>query len=126
MNKHISSLSKLELTEKYIGIFQPLEAIVVLYYRQYPELHDHDVLRAYEALLKYIKAKLTNYPLPQYKLVDFSQKLFEILFMFIESMENSYSHREIQECLKTLEKSLKLWNSSFGSRGYLNYISEFN
>ena len=40
----LTLLSKSEFTEKYISILQPLEVFVAGFYRQNPELHDHDVL----------------------------------------------------------------------------------
>jgi len=119
-------LSTSEFAEKYIELLQPLENSVVRTYREIPSLHDHDVLRVYEALLKYVKAKLTNYPLPQPKLEGTPLSLYLEQLSFIETQANSYSFKEIQECLKLLEKSVKLWNREFGSRGYFNYISRFS
>lgn len=125
MNIPVSSLSKSEFCEKYIGILEPLESFVTNFYRQYPKLHDHDVLRVYEALLKHFKARLTKFPLPKHKLEGISSEIYILQLQFLEQMESSYSLQEIQECLKTLEKSLKLWNKEHGSRGYLNFISNF-
>jgi len=118
--------SKREITEKYIGILQPMENFVVNFYRQHPEMHDHDILRVYEALLKHIKAKLTNFTLPQHKLEGISYDVYALQLKFLEGMESAYSLKEIQVCLKTLEKSVKLWNKERGSRGYLNFIAQFN
>jgi hypothetical protein len=119
-------LSKTEFAEKYIGILQPLEAFVAHFYRRYPEMYDLDVLRVYEALLKHIKAELTNFPLPEPKLGKISFEIYDQLFMFLEEMKSSYSLQEIQECLKTLERSLKMWSKDRGSRGYLGFIAQFN
>lgn len=126
MNVPSSTLSKSEFAQKYIGILQPLESLVADFYRQYPAMHDHDILRVYETLLKHIKAKLTNFPLPLHNLKGISNDVYALQIAFLEEMESSYSLKEIQECLKTLEKSLKLWNREYGSRGYLTYISQFN
>lgn len=120
-----SALSKSEFGEKYIEILQPLEAYVATFYRQNPSMHDHDILRVYEALLKRIKARLTNFPLPPPKLAGISLDIYTLHLNFLEKMESSYSLQEIQECLKTLEKSLKRWNREQGSRGYLNFITQF-
>lgn len=113
-------------SEKYMGILQPLEAFVSIYFRTNPMMHDYDVLSVYEALLKFIKAKITNYPVPEIKLKDLSLELYEALFYFIMSKEENYSWQEIQESLKMLEKSVKRWNSRNGSQGYLKFISQFN
>lgn len=118
-------LSKTELAEKYIEILQPLEALVSYNYYKNPELHDHDVLDVYVALLKYVKAKLTNFPLSQHNLIGISSILYEKQRLHLENMQKLYSLEEIQLCLKQLEKSVKFWNRERGSRGYLNYISKF-
>lgn len=125
MNTPLHMLSKTEMSEKYIGILQPLEALVSICYSQHTGLHDHDVLRVYEAHLKYFRAKLTNFPLPQHNLKGISSILYEQQHLFLEEMQKSYSLAEIQQCLKQLEKSVKLWNKEHGSRGYLNFISQF-
>lgn len=126
MSTSLSTLSKSEFAEKYIGILLPLEAFVVFSFRQHPKMYDSDVLCVYEALLKDIKAKLTNYTAPQHKLEGVSDEIYAELNKFLEEKCSSYSILEIQECLKTLEKSLKMWNRERGSRGYLNFINEFN
>jgi len=126
MNLPLSMMSKSQLAEKYIGILQPLEAVVSSYNHQHPELHDHDVLHVYEALIKDVRAKLTNFPQPQHNLRVVSNTLYVFLNTFVIEMQNSYSYEEIQQCLKQLEKSVKLWNRELGSRGYLNFISKFN
>jgi|688.fasta_scaffold65580_4 hypothetical protein len=84
-------------------------------------MHDHEILRVHEALLKYVKAKLTNYPQPKPKpkLEGVSRDIYAKRLPFLEEMERSYSLKEIQGCLKMLEKSLKVWNREYGSRGYL-------
>lgn len=105
--------------------FQPLEAIVSHFYRRHPELHDHDVLRVYESSLRYVKAKLTNFPLRPHNLEGLSLEIYNLHLQFIKEKENSHSLLEIQQCLKTLEKSVKFWNKEHGSRGYLNFVSQF-
>lgn len=115
-------LSKIQLAEKNI---QPLEAIVSFYYRQHPEMHDYDALRAVETLLKYIRAKLTNYPLPQNDLKGIAKILYDEQYQFLNKIQKSHPLEEIQLCLKQLEKSLKFWSKEQGSRGYFNFISNF-
>jgi len=125
MNIPSYMLSKSELAKKYIEIFQPLEAFVSYYYKQHPEMHDYDVLNTYEALLKHIRAKLTNFQLPQHNLKGISSMLYEDLYQFLDKIQESYSLEEIQLCLKQLEKSVKLWSREHGSKGYLNFISNY-
>jgi len=85
-----------------------------------------DISRVYETLLKYIRARLTSFPLPQSNLEGVFKEIYTQQFDFIKQMENTYSLKEIQECLKMLEKSLKLWTREHGSSGYLKFISRFN
>jgi len=124
MNSSLTSLSRIEMAEKYMEILFPLEKIVSMYYEQCPEMHDHDVLRVYEALLKDVRAKLTNFPQPQHKLTNLSKTLYEMQLALINVFQKSYSLEEVLQCLKLLEKSVKLWNKELGSRGYLNFISQ--
>ena len=126
MNASLSTFSKSEFAQKYMGILQLLEAMVVFFYRQHPEMYDSEVLCAYEAMLKDIKAELTNYPAPQHKLEGVFGEIYGELIKFLGEKGGSYSILEIRECLKTLEKSLKMWNRERGSRGYLNFIGQFN
>lgn len=125
MTASFSKLSSSEFTEKYVGVLQPLEFHIVNFYRKNPSLYDYDILRVYEALLKYMKAKLTNFSLPQHKLEGISCDIYECLFTFIEEMEKHYSLEELQACLKRLEKSINFWGKRAGSRGYLNHIVQF-
>lgn len=125
MNSSFSLLTKSEFADKYMGILQPLESCVTVFYSQHPDLHDHDILRVYEALLKMIKAKLTNFPLPENQLEGISREIYELQLGFLEDIKDSYSLHEIQACLKMLEKSVKLWNREHGSRGYLNFIAPY-
>lgn len=125
MNKPSFLLSKSEFAEEYVEVLQLLEVLVARFYRQHPQMYDLDVLYVYEALLKRIKAKLTNFPLPQNNLKGVSNDIYVLQLKFLEEMENFYSLKEIQECLKLLEKSLKLWSREHGSKGYLNYIAQF-
>lgn len=121
-----STFSKAEFVEKYMEVLQPLEHLVAYFYRHNPKIHDHDVLRIYEALLKYAKAKLNNYPLPQPKLEGISSQLYLQQLVILVSVESLFSYQEIQESLKTLVKSVWMWNKNLGSQGYLNFIFQFN
>jgi DNA mismatch repair ATPase MutL len=121
-----SLLSKTELAEKYIEILQPIEVFISHYYRQHPEIYDSDVLHTYQALLKDIKTKLTKLAQPQHSLKSITNVLYEQQNRFLNKFQESYSLEEIQLCLKQLEKSVKFWSREHGSRGYLNYIYEFN
>lgn len=118
-------LSTTEFAEQYIEILEPLEAIVTLHFRERPELHDQDVLRVYEALIKHYRARLTNFPLPQHNLEGISREIYTKHFKFLEEKESTYSLQELQECLKFLKKSVEFWNRERGSRGYLNFIVDF-
>lgn len=120
-----SSLSKLEFTEKYHDILKSIEQLVADFYRQNPKMHDHDVLRVYEALVKYAKAKLTNYPLPQPQFEGISSNLYLKQLDVLHHIESTFSYQKIHDCLKTLVKSVIVWNKNLGSQGYLNFISQF-
>lgn len=119
-------LSKREFAERYMDVLQNLESFSSSCYQDnQTALYDNDVLGVYQVLLKYVKARLTNYPLPANNLKGLSLNLYEEMLEVVKFHENSYSLLEIQECLKMLEKSLKLWTRERGSQGYLKFISQF-
>ncbi|MBA2726910.1 MAG: hypothetical protein H0U49_01890 [Parachlamydiaceae bacterium] len=62
MNPSMSLLSNSEFVEEYISILLPIETLIANAYRENPSLHDHDVLRVFEALLKLCKAKFQITP----------------------------------------------------------------
>ncbi len=55
----------MEFAERNPAILLSLEAQIVTHYQKRPRLHDHDVIRVLEALIKHFKALATNFPLPQ-------------------------------------------------------------
>lgn len=119
-------VSNEEFIEKYMGVLQPVEMFISSCYKKNPaQLYDFDVEKIFQALLKYIKAKLTDYPLPEPKLQGVSLDLYETIFDFLQGMEKSISLLEIQACLKKLESSQKMWSKEWGSQGYLKFISNF-
>lgn len=116
-------LSKAEFVQEYMKLLESLEVIVVRFYYNNKSITDFDILSVYEALSKLIKAKLTNFPLPEHKLTgDFAQ-MYDALLSAIE--KETYSLQEIQSSLKLLIKSVKKWSDLKGSQGYICFISRF-
>ncbi len=87
MNKSVESFSKMEMVESYREILEALENFVKRVYSKNPKLHDHDVLRVYEALIKYYKAKLTNYQLPNVTLTGVCLELYTMQITFLQELK---------------------------------------
>lgn len=94
--------------DKNYTILESIEVNIVKFYRENAGLYDVDALNTYEFLIKYMKAKLTKYPLPQLSLKGLSYQICQNLFLpIMETLEASNCLKDIFESLKRLEKSLK-------------------
>ena len=121
----MNTLSTKEMSERYMEILQPFEMFIANIYRDNSHLNDYDILQIYESLAKHIKARLTDFPLPQHKLSFGLGKVYRLLLEFLEDQEKTYTLEEIQACVKLLIKSVKRWNERHGAQGYLTFISRF-
>lgn len=123
-------------------MLQSLEMNLSNHYSEQPQLTDYDVSDAFDALVRYYKAKLDNRAFTP-NLKGRSQEVFEMLQtigdafagsgqfpkdadgpLVPENME-SYTLEDVLSCFKRLQSSLKLWTKEGGRQGYLNYISQF-
>jgi hypothetical protein len=121
--------------EKYQDVLQNIEMGIVTVYRDHRELTDYQVDSALEALGR---TYLRNTPiLPK-------NELAKAVYQAMKSMcdwrlggeavvdeedqpmnMDPLSVDEILACLKRLRKSVSMWNKQGGTRGYLDYISNF-
>ncbi|MBA3815474.1 MAG: hypothetical protein H0X29_02950 [Parachlamydiaceae bacterium] len=115
-------MSKLQFAHTHKDILQPIEATAVLLYKQGKINHDHVLIRIYDALYAYYRAINTNFPIPTPK---FNTSLELSLYESIKEISQNHKPKTMLDCIMVLRKSAHLWNKEHGSRGYLNYISQF-
>jgi hypothetical protein len=130
-----------DLTDEYQGIFMTIELEVVNTYRNNPELVDHNVDKVYEGLHRTFEKELQGKNPPRLRLNDLEEALHDRLtglceiFLGDGELKNEdgedidlpmepISKEVIVKILKRLRSSIKTW-SSYGRRGYLEYISRF-
>ncbi len=116
--------SKMEFAERNHAILLSLEAQIVAHYQKRPRLHDHNVIRVLEALIKHFRALATNFPLPQHSLSEFEGEIYLSIQYNLEKTE-ALTPNDSCVLLKFLKKSVELNNKRSGSQGYLNFISRF-
>lgn len=131
-------------SDKYLAVLQSLEMNLANLYEEQPQLTDYDVSDAFDALVRYYKARLDNRTFTP-NLKGRSKEVFEMLktigdvfisngqfpgtpprgdSLALEDMQ-PYTVDDILSCFKRLQSSLKLWTKEGGRQGYLNYISQF-
>ncbi len=125
--------------EEFQDVLQNIEAVIVAYYKDHPELTDYQVDAAYEALNRtYQREKIGGEPvLPKGSLAQDVYKSIKMTCDWRLGRENVVDEEgqpmgvepltidEMQGCLKRLRKSLATWNKHGGTQGYLNYIRQF-
>ncbi|MGH7492680.1 MAG: hypothetical protein ACREOO_09830 [bacterium] len=128
--------------EKYEDVLQNLESGIMRAYRNRPEMTDHDVMQALEALRRhYIREARKQVPV-SFNLTERAQEIFEGVQLMCELRlgrsemtttegesltmgELAVSVNEIIDCVKRIERSVQRWNKSGGRKGYLNFIADF-
>lgn len=129
------------MQEEFLDVLQNIEQAIVSVYRDHRDLTDFQVDSALEALSRtYQREKITGAPvLPKNNL---SLAVYESMKMMCDwrlGRENMVDEEgapmqtgmyvltidEILACLKKLRKSVSFWNKGGGTRGYLEYISQF-
>ena len=119
-----------------LDALQQIEFLVVDSYRTQPELNDFAVQQCYDTLLNLYGAEQRGTQPHTKQLSDLQQELFERLQDTIElrlgraetSPENPpppITLAELISCLRKLQKSVPKWTKKGGSRGYLNFVSQF-
>lgn len=129
-----------EFFEANQGILMSIESVVISYYRDHPDLVDHNVDKVYEAIQRTYEKELKGKKPPKLRLKDLEVELHEdvlsvcMIMLGEETVEDeegnditvgSASKETIIACMKKLRSSIKTWTSSYGRRGYLDYVSNF-
>lgn len=128
--------------EQYADVLQNIEGVIVRFYREKPELTDHQVQKVLEGLERTYKAQSSGRNLPALRFTPLEQELADQLKVICawrlqpssesqpaelapSQLPPAITVDELVACLKRVIRSVKLWNDSYGIHGYLNYIREF-
>jgi hypothetical protein len=115
--------SKSDFIEANYDLLLSIETLIVYAYKQNPKMHDHDVIKVMDQVIKYFRAKATNFPFEEHIfLSDLENELYTSIKL---NLEKKISFQEAYELLKFLKKSVELWNKKGGSQGYLTYVTRF-
>lgn len=131
------NLHNVVVEEEYMDVLMNIETIIVGCFKRNNLLHDHNVLRAIEALITRFRKQLpkTSLPnLPEKNDTFLYEPLLSICCLHVNDFEENESDSkkmriitidELILCLKRLEKSVKMWNRNGGSQGYLKFVTQY-
>jgi lysyl-tRNA synthetase class II len=133
--------------EEYLDVLQNIEFAIIQIYRQYPELHDYEVMSALEAAIDFYAAQRINRNPREFNLSDraalvaenlknvcnwrLGRKSLETTETYLKDLARDQAEfkpknvEEIIACLKKVLGSVKKWNKQGGRQGYLSFVSAF-
>ena len=126
--------------EDYQDVLQDLEATIIMFWQENPDLIDAEVETALDWLIRLYNAKIQGRSFSR-PLRGISRKVAEDVK---EICELSLGHSqltdeegnvildigymtvdEIVECLKRIKSSVNFWTKERGRQGYLNFVKQF-
>jgi hypothetical protein len=127
------------MEEEFLDVLQNIEVMITSYDQQNPGLTDYQVDSALEALGRtYMRERTGGAPvLPKN---EQARGLYEAIKGISDwqlgktSMVDEegspmtprvITHDDMLACIKRLRKSVSTWNKNSGSRGYLEYVKQF-
>ena len=126
--------------EEYADVLQNIEAGIVTVYRQYPDLSDHEAVRALEPLLRRYKAEKTGRVPEKISLSEREQYISNNVLNMCEwrlgrasvlgagageKITKPLNVDEVILCLKRVLKSVEKLNKLNGWQGYLKFVSNY-
>ncbi len=119
--------------DKNLDILQNIELAIVEVYRADPALLDYDALEAVRAAIRYYHAEERGHSKPEIDCPGKAQVVFQDVKAMLEWRLGRGAEPEIDpipvssavESLRTIEKSIRLWNQRGGRRGYLEFVSQY-
>lgn len=132
----------MEFENKYMGVLQNMETVIVRLYRQNPEIADYNVDKAVEGLVRTYQAEQKGRSAPVLKLNELDQQLYSDIsavcqfylgrtseLLGIEDLDIEdmvkLTVEDIIACLKRIRQSIAMWTKEGGRQGYLNFIDPF-
>lgn len=133
--------------EEYEDVLQNIEFAIISVYEQNPDLTDVNVDNALDGLVRIYTAEERGRTAPTLRLNALEREVYERVKTVCDwrlgrsslgavgeadaSAEelivpsDAITVEEIIACLKRIRKSIKLWTTEFGRRGYLNFVNQF-
>lgn len=129
--------------EQYLDVLQNIEAVVVATWVAHPEMTDYSVLRVYEAAIaRYKTMARGGIPKPE-TMTGLDAELYAAVQGCCEWRLGGEAAaprsdagdqpepppipvEDLVACLRRLRKSVERWNRTGGSRGYLEFVSQFS
>jgi hypothetical protein len=128
----------MRVEEKYADVLQNIESAIVTVFAGNPKLSDRDVLAAVKSLTRgYVREKSGRVVVspgpPGRARAVYEQCVWRLGRQPLNEGEpqeedprpGEITVSEILLCLKRLRKSIRLWHSRGGPRGYLEYVRQF-
>ena len=126
------------IEERHPDVLHNLEFAIVDVYRAEPALLDLDAQDAVDALVRHYRAEQEGRQPPSNRLDDRAERVFQALTEICEwrlgrgrlsGLDEipgaSIPVAELVECLRRIQKSIRLWNREAGRRGYLGFVSQY-
>jgi len=127
-----------KIADRHPDVLHNLEFAIVDVYRAEPALLDLDAQDAVDALVRHYRAEQEGRQPPSNRLDDRAERVFQALTEICEwrlgrgrlsGLDEipgaSIPVAELVECLRRIQKSIRLWNREAGRRGYLGFVSQY-
>lgn len=128
--------------EDYLDVLQNIETLVISVWKDYPDMTDYGVMRAYDAAIAHYKARALGRVAKPEPLNGADAEVFAAVRAICElRLDGKLDDvapppgdeppmppipiEDLLACLKRLRKSVERWNRTGGSRGYLEFVGQF-
>jgi hypothetical protein len=130
--------------DPYLDVLRDIEIPIMEIYQEHPDLVDSMVDVALEGLVRVYTAEQKGRAAPRLSLPERSQQVFDAVKSVCEwrlgrqelVAEDDTDEKDVSSgfvktideiimCLKHIRKSIKLWTTEYGRRGYLDYVNQF-
>jgi hypothetical protein len=126
--------------EDYQDVLQNIEASIIIFWQQNPDLIDAEVENALDWLIRLYSAEIQGRSFSRplrgisRKVADSVQEMCEIRLGRSQLTDeegkaivdmSTTTVEEIVECLKRIKSSVNFWSKERGRQGYLNYVKQF-
>lgn len=123
---------------KNLDVLQNLESAVIEVWRSHPEMSDHVVGRAYEAVFERYRTEMRGHQVSPCKLTGLDREVFDALFPLCEwrlgraetkgmpaGLSATIPVAELVDCLRDLKRSVERHTKNGGRQGYLQFVAQF-
>jgi hypothetical protein len=129
----------MDFEDEYLDVLQNLEFAIISVYHDNPDLHDRQVDRALELLIRLYRAQQIDRSMRLPRLTEAVHQVYDRVKAMcevrlgrsdIEGSPITFSDAavtldEIIACLERLRKSIDRWTNLHGRQGYLRFIEPY-